>query len=350
MADISIFSTGSREGGMGHIMREIVLGRKLTERGCDVGYVTYNRTAGATRLTNEIGKWDFRFDVTQQSEDAILRHLQVAQPDIFIIDVEHGPMRGFLEEAKKYADKVVVIGGVGFVINDQEAIDELVDLQVFQSIALNEKLYATRNALVGAEYVIIGEDYRAARESYTGGDGILISMGGGDPFGLLPSVFAKLRQAFPNEHITRVYGPSAKLPIKPHWHRRNSTYTVPSPLLATHIAPASLAPLMAEHKVLVTALGMTVYEAMCVGIPTICTAWSRDHEDTAIKLEHLHCITYAGIWSKLNYDTIENKIRTLLGYNSLVRDEEWKFHNQEMRATVDGLGAERVAEAICQLT
>lgn len=330
--NILIFTRGTHQDGMGHVQRQLVLAGELIKRGHHVDFLTFSDTPGLKRIGDWIGANGYDVELMAVPNDITAQECIMRYPCThIIIDIEHGPTRRLLEHAGPYDRKVIVIDGVGFSISDQKAIDDLVDLQVYQSVALNEGSKPLSKHLIGLEYVIIDQSYHHYRGFMGSIDGTLISMGGADPHELTRQI-AEYIGGSHYSPIRVVIGPAALSDWALWPYRIDNCEAI--------VAPSSLASYMASSTTLITALGMTVYEALCVGIPVACTAWSADHEATALKLESMGAITYLGQWDKIDW----SKLITFL--NAMQNEYTRQMIGNIGMRLVDGLGVKRVVDAI----
>ena len=338
---ILIWCMGDSEKGLGHIYREIVLGHTLLSRGHALVYITARKSVGETILRRAFEKVPSVIIHTHRGDTPPASFFARNLADVVIMDVEHGPSRQVIINAK-HCSPVVVIGGVGFYIFDQASVDELVDLQVHQSAVVTHEagLKSTSNFVSGCEYVVIDKHYSLARAVYSlnrseprGSKFILVSMGGADPRNLTHPTAESLARAFPANRIIAVYGPASK--------KANRKFSVPNVEIVESPLPSQFSRLMAESAFVITALGMTVYEALCVGVPVACTAWSEDHEETAQYLQSKNAITYLGTWD--NFDTAQ---MFSFAHNVMAFEEYRDKKTEAGHKLVDGKGAERVADSI----
>ena len=316
MSDKSIlfYVKGNKSSGMGHICRSYVLARELEDRGIEIAFETEPATPGYHYLADRgVTINDF-----SKSRSTI------------IIDLENGPDRNLLLDARTKFDTVIVVGGVGFPIHDQASIDELVDLQIYQSVIVTNPTSAT-NSISGPEYIILNPDYIAGRNIYPTlvSQDALVIMGGADPHNLTPKVCMRLLSSFNGykPSVKAVFGPASHVTLLPDGVERI-------------VAPPSLVRPLCSSKFAVSALGMTTYEAACIGVPTASICWSNDHSFTADALERLGVTVNLGLWSEPHW----GKLGTFV--DKMHNKGAWEKMHEAGRELVDGRGASRVADAI----
>lgn len=342
MKSILIYTSGDKNHGLGHIKRELVLAEELLSRGIRIGFEVPLNTVGHKLVEDWcVGRKYVSLNNFALGHDAI------------IIDVEHGPGQNLIEQVRHKFNKVIVIGGVGFppigyvrdkgfslLIGDvdSERVSKLVDLQIYESIAVNDgEVPIGRNVLVGCEYLVIGKEYLSLREVYGNiviGNDILVTMGGGDPHGLTGVVCeaAKICCNGNGIGVQAVIGAAFDRPSA----RR---VVLPDDVKCFH-APLTLMRPFASSKCVVSAMGMTTYEAACVGIPTASIGWSEDHVETVRKLEEANVTVNLGLWSNPDWAKMKEFIERMNDRR------EWKKMSEAGKELVDGLGVGRVANKI----
>ena len=326
MKSILIYTSGDKHHGLGHVKRELVLAEELLSRGIRVGFEIPPNTVGHRIIEDWcVGRKHVIVNDHTRTHDAIL------------IDIEHGPDQSLLEQAQSKFNKVVIVGGVGFQIHNQQAIDSLVDLQVYQSIALNNGFGSATKHLIGCEYLIINKEYQSLRDVYGKvvlGHDILVVMGGGDPHGLTGVVCeaAKICCNGNGAGVQAVIGPAFDRPTA-------NRVLLPSGVKCFH-APSTLMRPFASSRCMVSAMGMTTYEAACVGIPTASIGWSEDHVETVKKLEEANVTVNLGLWNSPDWKRMKEFIERMNDKS------EWRKMSEAGRGLVDGLGVGRVVDGI----
>lgn len=339
--NIAICAVGSNSSGMGHIYRELALCETLLTRGHAVTFITRKSTPGETILERQLHNKPYVRILTHRDDYPTPESMRLSGADTFILDVERGPARATLHDVKNLGAHSVVIGGVGFYLSDPSAIDELVDLQIHQSPFLSHESSMKSvfdNMYYGTEYLILHDAFINARtwlelNHYPKSDKVLVSLGGADPHNLTKPVVTELARTFPELTICAVYGPAVKKSNKQFYEKNISIIEAPP--------PEQMAQLMAQSALVVTALGMTVYEALCVGVPVCCTAWSRDHEETAEHLLSENVVQYLDLWNKFDTESMKSFANGIV-HGGAAQDGRI----ERGREMVDGSGKERVAKLI----
>ena len=312
MSSILFYTVGDRTHGMGHVVRCIVLADELRRRGHGITFTTEHETVGLTRIQQaDYSVYDFA------PHDLSWSHRFPA--DICIVDVENGPSREMLEAVRPYHMKVVVISGSGYIMQDREAIRELSDLFVCQTIL------PTDGDLTGAEHIIVDPAFVRCTPDQNGH--ILVSFGGSDPHDLAPLTVDALYDS--GRSMIVVNGPAS------------SGVELERDGVSTQHAPASLAPYLDGAALFIGALGMSAFEAAAAGVPAVLTAWSADHEATAKALAGKGCALSIGTWDKLDSSLLAKVADDILESHQL-----WEEMSRSGRALIDGQGVKRVADGI----
>ncbi len=308
------YVVGDHDHGFGHIIRCIRLAHELRARGVECEFLTTEDTPGEKRIVDE-----FLMAFTGRGEDecaVMLEKLQRAWSyDGLVIDLEHGPSRELLETVRPVYPTVITLGGVGFAVADPDIIGQLADLQIYQSVGPFDQVRG--KALTGPEWIIV--DPKLADCTPDPNGPIVVARGGGDPHNLTEIAMRKLE----GQNLRVICGPAR------------------TPISGTIIAPDSLVPYLDGASLYIGALGMTVYEALCAGVPCLVTNWSEDHERTAKVLETLGVINL-GQWHEFEDVPLAGLIAPAM--------LDWRGTSNAGRSLVDGRGGARVAEEICRLS
>lgn len=307
MANILI-STEGGQVGLGHVQRCIILADELRRDGHHIYFelpVDTNRIVlDRIRLTGHI----------------LSRDTVVPRCDMLIVDVEQYPGLEFMQAMRAKYRRVVIIGGVSYPPVGELA--KYVDLIVYSGELFDSNETVSAHILNGPEHIII---HPAFRECKPNGDGpIVVSMGGRDPFNLTPRISEALKGL---RHIRLIVGPA---------HANSGTYY--------HDAiynPASLLSYFDGASLAIVTTGMTAYEAMAAGVPTLAYNISPDHERTARELHKRGALVNMGACENFDAQALQSMIGVMF--------DAWDRYSDTGRALVDGRGVFRVAEAIEKL-
>lgn len=321
MTTFVFYTIGDQRHGLGHVVRDLVLAQELLVRGHDVRFITEPNTAGLARI--QAAGFPWRVPGGWYSDNVL-----PYAGDVMILDLEHGPSREQLREARATYAHVVNIGGVGFAISNPAEIAELVDLEIYGG-ELFARLPSPR-LLAGPRYLIIDPAFRNCRPNYASGH-VVVAMGGADPHHLTAPAAWALRDC--GREVRAIVGPAA------------AEIKIDLPGVEVVRAPQSLVTHLDGAALCLTATGMTAYEALAAGVPCLLTSWSGDHLATARELARRGAVKQFGTWQDFDAGEMANETRELLFNPS---GELFRM-GVAGRVLVDGQGARRVADRLERL-
>ena len=185
----------------------------------------------------------------------------------------------------------------------------------------------------GGEFVIVNEKFRAYR-----GTGIrhslplkaLVTMGGADPFRLTELVLNALSN-MEGVEVTTVIGPA----FSPERDLQALVKWRPGFSFAENLK--DLSPLMAASHLAITAVGTTIYELACMGVPSILIGNYESDRDDLKGFEGLGASISLGHYKDVTPEAIQNAVKRF-------QDEAfWRKASEKASRLVDGNGAERIA-------
>lgn len=212
------------------------------------------------------------------------------------------------------------------------AVHALADLVVYQSV-LGEQI--DDHTLCGAEYIMLNPIYARTHDKIVFHDHarILVSMGGADIRSLTGEVCGRLVRALPlNMYaIDAVIGPATPKPV-----------ILPANVRAIH-APNTLAFNIATSGMAIMSMGMSAYEAACLGVPTALISWTDDHEKTAIELERRGVAVNLGRWDRVDWQKMGEFVGAMSNPDKF---DAWILMSKSGKELIDGMGVGRVADRI----
>lgn len=239
--------------GLGHLTRCLVVAQELKATlGAKVNFLIQ----GDFLERGDLSEFHHRF--ISRSED-LLSHVSAETPlELLILDLHPACIPNRLEsrllEFKKSNTKIVSIDGL-------LAYRELLDLIFVPSFQVNDSLKGSRDASVvyGWDCYLIPELER--KHLWAPGNKVLVLTGGSDATNLGKAWPSVLNEMLPSEtEVHWVRGPFSKQPVLP---------SSSSVQFIVHDAPAALGPLMQSVNYAVTVFGVSFFELLHHGVPTV---------------------------------------------------------------------------------
>lgn len=330
---IAIVTHGGPAVGLGHIKRCLTLAGALAEQG--PARVSFVLGPDPQTLTAVRGR-GFEASVGPHELGAILTALDALRPDLTIVDSYD------LGTADITA---IAARGVVAVIDDLADRQLLVDAVCNGGIAAQESDYAGKisartRIFAGPRYTLLAAEYRHLPARYIRArvERVLVSVGGGDAAGALPRLLRATRRGLPDATIEVVLGPFATPPDE-----------LRGPLpshVRVHRGPPSLAPLIAEVDMSVSAGGQTTFELAASGTPAVLVAVAENQRPQSLEWDRRGVAVFAG--DIADGDATEARVVEQLA--SLAADRERRrAMSAAGRACLDGEGASRTAAAFLDL-
>jgi UDP-2,4-diacetamido-2,4,6-trideoxy-beta-L-altropyranose hydrolase len=240
---------------------------------------------------------------------------------------------------RPYASNVLVFDDLA---NRPHDCDLLVD-QNF-SIATQDRYHdlipANCKSLIGPQFAILRPEYRQQRSNSRYRDGdvrrVLVFFGGSDPLNLTGRAIDALCDPQLRElRVEVVVGVNNP-------HRRSLEKSVSfRPYTQLHGTQPHLADMMARADLCIGAGGVTTWERMCVGLPSIVVSIAENQRPACNALADEGLILYAGHHDKVEVADLAAEVR-----RTLARPEELAKISRRNRLLVDGWGAQRVVESM----
>jgi len=325
---VTIWTEGGSSIGMGHIARCINLSRTLKDVGIESMYYVNNDLTTMEILK----KNDLPYRVAPLEDVQGL----LDEDELVVIDTKKD-LPGQVELLRCRGRKVVLI-------DNNTAAAEQADLTIMPSIYFDaEKDYASPRSRGGAEYLIIGDNFRAKREEslrleFSLPLQVLVSMGGADPNHITEKVVAAL-VGMDMVEVDVVIGNASKPTEGLYALERAGNANV-----RFHKHLTDLAPLMTKAHVAFTALGTTINELVFMGVPPIVISNYLDDSHDLGRLRALQ----VGIAMDHHSDCADVDIMGAV--KGFVDDHAgWEMMSMNAAALTDGIGAVRIAALIADL-
>jgi UDP-2,4-diacetamido-2,4,6-trideoxy-beta-L-altropyranose hydrolase len=326
----------SIEIGTGHLMRCITLADELRRRGATPTFLSREQPGHLIELTRSRG---FETEAIVH-DDSSAAHVARLRPDWVVVD--HYGLGSAWETAVRPSTRRIL------------AIDDLADRDHDCHLLLDQNLYdgveqryASRlpahcRQLIGPHYALLRPEFADARARLSRAtkpvSRLLISFGGIDATNETTRVLKSLTD-LPTLSLDVVIGPG-------HPNRREiQELTSERPGTTLHVGTNRMAALMSEADAFVGAGGSTTWERFCLGLPSLVVAVADNQVPTAQHLSKLGAIAYIGRQADLTPDGLRAALSRFLA------DGAGRARMTELSTKlVDGLGAQRVAQAMLDLT
>lgn len=343
--------------GMGHIMRCLALAEALRARGVNVSFVSrahmghmINTLTGLlmpvaalpapVTLADNTENYSAWLGVTQAVDAAeTITALNGDQPDWLIVD-HYGLDIQWEKTLRPHVGKILVIDDLANRLHD---CDVLLDQNYSTR---DENRYAKLvpsccRCLLGPRYALLRPEYAAYRKTLLVRNGqqvrrVLVFLGGSDPANITGMILAVLSspdlQELQVDVITGANNPHLKsierqVSIRPH-----TTLHKPRPHLAD---------LMVQSDISIGAGGITTWERLCLGLPSVVISTGENQVPACESLSNSGLIYYLGSSKNLQTESILISLSSILKNNHALEDM-----SSRGRILVDGLGTLRLAEFI----
>lgn len=320
---------GSREIGLGHVSRCLVLAEELTGRhSCEVVFVVRRDTRGA-EIVQQAGHGVFALAPTDDDAGALIDIAGQRGARRLILDVRQGITRD---------DVLRLRATLSVAVIDDPGDRRLgADAAFYPPIPQVERWAwdgFSGHLNVGWEWVILRPEFaRVKRRS--GGDPptILVTMGGTDPAGMTGRVLRAL------EGLRHVFG-VVVLGGGSEGEAAAEQLRAGGRDVEFLASSTNVAELMARADLAVASFGVTAYELAAAGVPSIYICLTDDHSESSTALVNAGAGLSLGTYTSVSNRAITDAVAEL-------RDENRReAMARRGPALIDGRGGARVADYI----
>jgi spore coat polysaccharide biosynthesis predicted glycosyltransferase SpsG len=310
---------------MGHIVRQIHLGKVLRNKGADLLF--FVPPYGPTRaLLNRHG-FDFR-EIDQPEE---LTKFANVSFDHLILD-QCNTTAELIASLRCMATKITSLEDLG---TGRDCVDILIDCNLKEADA--QKVAPRVKTLFGWDYSILAEEFshyhEKTRNFACAERRILISMGGTDPNQLTLRIAKILiSQDLPGQKYSFLAGPG----LENLDELKHVTANTPACTILSNVA--NMAELLFSQDMVICSGGVTLHEAMATGSPAITISQVPHQDKNARDIENYGAILNLGPGE--NFDSA--KLLTSLQ----IPETELQKMSLAGKDLIDGQGIHRVASAI----
>lgn len=342
---------GSKNIGMGHIMRTLSLASELQSRGIQVSYFSkYEQGLNVIRRhgfrtvkmpASELASWDFQYgDPDELQSDLSFIKMKTGGEilDVIVVD-SYNVTDYFFRELKKMTDCLVYI-------DDLNKFPYPVDLLVNGTVPASKlgytRVYPEERMLLGMQYNLVRKEfvYSGRQSVKVIAEEILITTGSSDPQGVTGRLLEILQASalFEQLRVHVVIGAGFRQEHVQQLGRINK------PNILLHQDMENLSGLMRKCDMAISSGGSTLYELAASGVPTLTFCYAENQKLQADLLEEAGVIKNLGSWQDIKGSAL------LEIFERIVNNREYRRTMAEnARRLVDGRGSQRIADEIVRL-
>ena len=316
---VSFYVKAGVETGFGHIVRCRALADELTARGCECAF-----------YSNDTGRDRARAD----GYDAYsLETVGLDCANVWVVDLEGGCPPTLATALREQCDVLVILNGVGYRDGDPGRL--VADLVFYQGCTMRPHNLDWTGFdgewFEGSDWLILRREFReqqARRLTQSPLPHIVIAGGGSDPQNVTGKALGALSGADINQ--LAIIGPANGRDYFDYCDDGVELWT----------APDNMAKALSCGEVAIVSYGMTAFECLALGIPTIALSISPDHAASAQLVQERSggALVSLGEVEQVAAEDIVDAIGEVLSHQVELSDRA--------RAFIDGRGAERVADKI----
>jgi len=339
--------------GTGHIIRCKTLAEALKKKGCDVSFISRNHNGN---ISKDLADNGFEVVLLPKPQDRIVEKLNyvdwlgvsqkidanetilaINSKKIDLLIVDHYALDKEWEDmVSPYVHKLMVIDDLA---NRNHSCDIILD-QNFSNDAQDKYKPLINNkckTFFGPEYALLNSayvNYKASIKYTKSYDRIFIFMGGSDS----ENITNKLLNILKKDEFLHI---EIDIVLGVNFTNKNKLINEASSreLTNIHFSQPHLADLMAHADIAIGAGGVTTWERMSMGLPSIVISVAENQNLICKELSEAHLITYLGKAKDFNEKIVSLSLSNILKDTKLL-------NNQSIRckSLVDGLGTNRIVE------
>lgn len=353
--NVGIRVDGSKNIGMGHIMRCISLARSFKDAGSNVFFISKYQQGifaieengfNVKKLSHDEqkeqeSKEEFYYgnslELEEESEE-IIRLIEICKLDVLIIDSYNVTEKYFLK-IKPYV-KILVY------IDDVNAFPYPVDVVINGNITgkyLDYKSYfKNQKFLLGPSYNLIRDEFKNISKRAVSKEvkKIMITTGGSDPFRTMELLIDIIRSdnSLDGIEIHGIIGVGFN--NKEELKEKQRQYKN----IVLHENVVKMSEIMLYCDIALSSCGSTLYELCACGTPVLGFVLADNQEFVAKKMDELGYIKFLGWYHQLKKENVNYTIKEIIhGFET--REEMVK----RQQGLVDGNGTKRVVNVIREM-
>ncbi|MCI8409817.1 MAG: UDP-2,4-diacetamido-2,4,6-trideoxy-beta-L-altropyranose hydrolase [Lachnospiraceae bacterium] len=348
---ITFITHGSKQLGMGHVMRCCSLAETFRQSGWEVFFISKFYLGG-----NFIKQKGFSVEILEKEEPQerceefqfgeekelepdmawMSPFLLEQNPDVIFLD-SYNVNSNFFKKLKSFTKCLVYL-------DDLAAWDYQVDIILNPNVDAEEKGYThfhnQKKYLLGSKYNLLREEFSnlPKREAKKEIENILITTGAADPKNMT-RVFLELCQSVCPKAVCHLIIGNA-FQRQEEWKKEKSHN------VRIYQSPKAMSEIMLQCDIAISAGGSTLYELAACGIPTLAFLYSENQRGVVEYLsqkEYLSNIGDCKGFSERDTNTLEHFTTQ---WSKMVSQEKRQMIMKKQQNLFDGAGTQRVVKEI----
>ena len=323
--------------GLGHLVRSLALIEEL---------VSHNHIILATiedgakpYISKRVNKFDTFFKEKNEEEEEFLRRIKVVlKPNVIVIDKKYPYSSEFLNQLKGENIKIIMIDNIceGLCASDEIIFPTAhLDKTLLEKYLSQEKIDSVKT---GFEYIILRKEVLILKDKTQPGlhtsSKVVVTTGGTDPEGVLLKLIPWIKDMALDARILLLLGQSFRF-------RNELKHLVTNLPNNIHLMSYSLKEVI-KGDIVICTFGVSVYEMIYLGIPTICISHNIENADGARMLKKRYgVIEDLGYVEDISVQSLHSAVIKLLSDRILCRNIFEKSRN-----LIDGRGIKRISQII----
>jgi UDP-2,4-diacetamido-2,4,6-trideoxy-beta-L-altropyranose hydrolase len=255
-----IRTEASAQIGLGHFMRCYAIAEEARAQGIAVTFLLNALSAPVMARLDAIGATGIAIDgpLGEAADFMALGAQNLTRGDWLLID-SYAATADYIG-LQKHAARVAIIDD----LNALERFDcDLIINPAQAARAVDYERKTKARLFLGADYALIRREFRANMASPSQGKTIAVMFGGSDPNRLTGGCARHILTAVPEATVEVIAGPA-------HLHTDElRTLAEASPNMRLHVDPPSVARVLAQSALVITAAGGSVGEVAAMGLPAL---------------------------------------------------------------------------------
>lgn len=317
---VAFRTEGNHRQGMGDLMGSIALADECAKGADEILFLISGGEEAIAAITER--GYSYCAVATFEAEQPILRAFR---PDVILVNK--------LKSDPAYLQALKHLAGLVVTIDDDGDGARHADLRV-------NVLYPVPGAVTDPRYIALRSEFQEVhqREKTIARDvrELFITQGGSDTYGFTPVILRSLERMGIRPRCTVVLGPAFQ-------HERELAQVLKESTLDLTVVrnTRNMAGLIGAADVAVTAGGLTMFELLCAGVPSLVVCAERFEIETARRLEEAGAAVNLGFGGDLEEERLAKAVDALAG--DAPRRAQLSRRGKDL---VDGQGCTRIMELI----